>query len=974
MTSRRVDQLLLALGVLLILISAFELFYPRDLKGNGKVLGELAFTSSVVKTKHPLTLDWRDAYLGAQVMEDQLLYTDQDSHAQVKFTNGDELKVEENSLIRIKQAGENAGVSVDKGFISARLKGGQPFAVELNGEEYVLTSKDAEVQINWQKGKGEIGVMNGDVSVAHGAIKENLNPQSAMALEGKDAKKITIAFKTLSPKFNEIKGTIEPTLKVQFSWQPVSTAELTLIHLNTGKTQNQMGEGGLELDLVPGRYQWSVSSELGRSVSSQFRVMEEKPIKVIRPLSGEKMTFNEGETLPVRLQWEGGAKLYLLEMKLNEELVSKNVSAPQYLLAIDKATQLEWRVKLADENRPLSQWSSWQEVQISMVPLPLLPQDLSPHEIEYQLYQKKPEVIHFSWSHSEKVEREIKKPDGTIQKDILIGSENDWETALPGQYHWRLRSINEQGKASHWSDWKSFELTDLSSESADGFQRIQLKRPDQEVDFSWENNPGTSSVFELSKDRNFKEIIHRKETKGGSTLVAVPKVGTYFWRTRLYSPDGTVQVGEPKRVIIEPIKAPSKPEKLPNLKLPLEWEAKKNKTTFKWWHLFLAPAYADDLQGVVKINLPKDDNAKKYHLRIYRQDDLEAPVLEKEISDHHFVWHGARPGNYVWQYAVVDYWERKSPYSDLANLTIINQGPSRPKLLSPIRAREISKEGMNFKWSPSQHAKDYLFEISQDKNFSQTLHQEAIKESQITLQKDLKPNLYYWRVRARDEVGGETSSNVGRFTIAEDNIILPRALAHQQLPFASRVFIFWAPSQDTYSFKDQNQDGEISGTALMGLGIKANWLKEKWIFGAEGLRQSGKVFKKEDYLYQKLAVDGGWKMNFHRQLVSVGLGVAQISAQTYRITNGVVKGASSSSFNLGPVIKGFHPLGESWQLQSVISYLTGSNPELKLGGDFIHRLGQYDFLVGTSFQSRSYSQSSGKQTSLGFNLGIGKEF
>ena len=240
----------------------------------------------------------------------------------------------------------------------------------------------------------------------------------------------------------------------------------------------------------------------------------------------------------------------------------------------------------------------------------------------------------------------------------------------------------------------NFTVEDLSAVKA---QRIQLKKPDQAVTFSWKTDSGTTSVFELSKDKNFSEVVKKVESKSDSLTVNIPETSLYYWRSREYKTDRSFEVTEPKKVIIEKSPAPEKPEKLPDMEVPIE-ELPAQTTLLRMISDWLLPsAYADEVKGVVKLDLPVKEESKGYVVRIYRDSGLTQLILEEQLATKHFEWINVVPGEYYWHYAIIDYWDRKSLFSDPAKLVIREDAAplaEKPKLFSPIRATAVEQKDL----------------------------------------------------------------------------------------------------------------------------------------------------------------------------------------------------------------------------------------------------------------------------------------
>lgn len=975
------------MGIALLLVSSYQLFLPKKYLNQSESLGTLSSAYSVVKTKSPLTLDWRDAYVGNDIAENQLIYTDHEASAEVAFLEGAQLAIGGNSLIKITSRKNQASFNLEKGMVKAKLINSEPLLLEMNGKEFQFSGENAEIQINLKDQKGEVGVISGEVTVEAEGLIEKINPERALEIERDEVRSKVIYYQTLTPDRDQLIFTVSPLARINFSWGPEEAASVLIS--SSPHMENSKKLAGASEELSPGNYYWRVEGERGASLIQSFKIRRELPPKVLRPQHQDTVDLlreRDEANSSLVLQWEGEpGSNYQLEWGL-DSLETKTVSGSSYAIPISDSGVLRWRVRLLHDERPLAQWSDWQEVNVNVLLPPEIPQKLSPDGFEYQTYQDSEEQIDLSWSSALPVELEIISPDG--KSKILKPSTEKFELRVKneGVYKWRLRSFDSHERKSDWTDWKLFELLDLSDESiASGIQRVQLKKPDQLVHFNWEASEGSVSVFELAKDASFKDIITKREVGTDTAKVAVPVIGTYYWRSRQYLPDGTFHSSEPVKVIIEPTPDPVKPEKLPDMEIPIEWKRIESKSTWNIFDFIIPSAHADEVLGVVNLNLPVKDEAKSYHIRIYQDPDLKNLVLEKSISTKEFEWVDVRPGTYYWQYAITDYWDRQSPFSEAAVLNVTAREipkPEKPRLKSPIRAVKIQKHQLNFKWTKSGNTDLYIFQISQTRSFKKVLLERKTKKTKINLKPstvNFRNGLYYWRIKSQNNLGRETSSNTGRFIIEPP---LERTIIADVPPpwvkmWRPRAGLSWAPSLDTYSFEQDGVSGEIDGQAIMGLEIEGTYFKNKWIFNAEFIRQTGKVFEDLDYLFQRVMIDPTYA--FYKtesgHFFSAGLAIGQSSGQEYSIQEGGVQVNAVSGLSYGPILRSFHPLNKNWELQSKGTYLLGSITQIEIEGQALRQWKDDCFISSAiGYIQREYELNEGAQTSLKISVGIGKEF
>lgn len=985
MTSRKIDNILLSLGVALIIISSYQLFLSRLLQGNevGLSLGTLESTEAVVKIKSSLALDWRDAYRGTDVSEQQLIYTDDDSSAEIKFTQGHKVLISENSLIRIATIGK--GLNVERGLIRAKIQGDQPLIIEMNGEELKLTGENADVQISLQGEVGEIGVLNGEISVEKEGQVEQIDKTSSLKVDTNSLKKQNVSVNLIEPKASEIFYTLEENYPATFKWDPATSAEMLLADNPSFKRSKvYRGEGSIQTEVKPGSYYWKVEEANGTSLIGSFTVIREVAPQVLRPINGEKITRARGPQMSPELflQWKGNVgQDYVVEYK-EQDIKSQIVKGSGLMVPLSMSGIFQWRVKISDEKRTLAAWSEWQNVEVNIVDMPDMPVDLAPEELELQSYSKEELDVELSWNSAKPVELEILAP----KNEKLLKNPEESRFVLkvkePGLYRWRVRARDEFERFSEWSAYKSFTLEDLSHEVTDGFSRIQLKKPDQEVTFNWKAESGSNTVFELSEGKDFSEVIVKKEVTGEEVKVVIPKTGNFYWRSRQYHPDGTFNVSEPKKVIIEPAPAPTKPEKLPDVEVPLEWQ--ETTTKVKWWNFIISEAHADEFKGVARIQLPTNEDAKRYVVKIYADPEGSELLLEQTVDSGVLLWENAKPGRYYWQYALVDFWGRQSPFSDLSTLNVTGTEPilpEKPKLHYPIRAAEVENKDLKIQWSESDKNKKYKLEVSPKEDFSQVLIQKETNDSKIEIEEPkLKAGLYYWRVSATNDSKKQAVSNTGRFTIKEEppleKIVIadqkPRAWVKQ---FPKRASLAWAPSSDSYEFTGTEKKGKIDGTTMNALEARFLHFGSNYIFMADVLRQSGEVFEGEKYLFQRIQIHGTWKKQVNNHLWGPGISIGNASGYSYAINDDdTISAASVSGLIYGPHLQGFYAINQLWELQGKVSYMLGAIPHMELAGEANRKMKNFYLVLGLGFSNREYSDNEGTQSSMKLALGIGKEF
>lgn len=914
-------------------------------------------------------LDWKDALLHEPVSHNQLIYTDSSSSARISLLTGTIIDVEENSLIRIQQDSNLETVDLEKGFLNTKLSG-RPLRLRLGQKEVVLTSEDALIQISQDGDTGEIGVISGEVEMKDGKKTQKINPSQFVAIQGEEIKLKKISYELLSPKRGEKIYLKENLKKITFEWSPSEEGE---VHLedSSGKSIALKSQSA---NLGPGGYRWKVFSESGASLETPFSLISVKSPEILRPRSGEKVQLAPKENAPGNLtfQWEETGYPIKLEWTQGAGIESTETDGSSHTINLNSSQTIKWRLRIIYENSQIEEWSDWQIVDVELLEHPQVPEALSPDDVEFQYYKKNDWFVSFTWKSSWESELEIQSASGKTQTIASKMQELRFVPQESGEYKWRIRSRDDFGRLSSWSNWLKFNVKDLSNETITDAQRIQIERPNQEVEFIWEGE-GIESVFEISKDPKFKVDVLLRKVEGSSASVNIPEPGVYFWRSRRYLSDGKIEVNEPRKVIIEPNAAPSKPKSLPVMEVPLEWKSVRSGIL----DFFISSAHADEVEGVVKINLPQHSNAKTYIVKILSLDGKT--LLTRDLPSPEFRWERAMPGEYQWQYAIRDYWGRQSEFSDLSRLIIRPPEVKRALLTRPIRSEEVPHDNVDFEWSIPDGVAGFTFEVSENKDFSSILFQSELKAkiNTTTLLAEIFPEsgLYFWRILSRFPDGRVKPSSIGRFQLLKKEIS-PSSKEGDlfYLSFRRLLGILWTPSIETYSFKDNSKEGEIDGQNLLSTNLYALVFEKKYFYTGSVSLGRGKVFDGEDYSTAKLSLAGGYLLKLSSIEIGAGVGASYLRTNTYSIQGTEVKAKTINALQFGPTVTSLIPIDRSKLILISASYLLGEVKEVSASGDLL--IPWKDFLLqgGLEFRGRTYNENSGEQTSFGLRLGVSKPF
>jgi hypothetical protein len=814
MYSKRFDILLGFVGLLLVVAGFYQLYIPREMKvGSG--IGLLEIIENTVKTRDGSHLFWVTPLQGSAVKDNQLIFTARGARAQVGLNDGNVIQVNESSLVKIKAQ----NLEFIEGEVKAKLSG-KDLEIHTKGKKLTLKSSDAEVSL-YQTGENTIiGVNSGDVDIHDGQKTLKANSSKLVEVENKEIvlkNKLDIDPKPLP---NQIFYSKEDKELINFG----EYAGSILISSDKTFKKTQLLKGSSTY-LGVGQYYWRVKASDSESIIYRFEVKKVEAPKIFRPQNGS--LFESEIPVTINLQWEDQELSHILQLKFENGIQEFKVDQGLHQHSIDKAGQYEWRVGTLVPNLADPAWSDWNSFEVLDLRT-AIPKELAPAIYEVQTYEVDQEFINFTWNYSREVIVSVWKDNQII---LTEKARDHFKWQVPSEGEFVVKVKDAHNPLELWSESSKISVKDLSRLKDVEIQKVELKRPDQEVQFSWQGS-GEDYLFELSQTQSFEKIILSKKVKDSQTKVSIPEVGDYYWRSRVLV-DGKWKASPPKKVIIQPIPAPQKPKSLPELKVPLN--LKKVKATFE-----VFPSAFANANGFVKITLPDHEEAKSYRLQIFQDKDLQKKIHEKVSSKNEFLWEQAQAGTFYYRYSIIDYWDRESEPSEASLLQVTAQHltPSTPKKLA---ISETDKE-LKITWNKDELSAFTEIQIADNTKFNnpQTVR---ISNDQYTLKK--KPQSYFIRIRSLNDFGKSK-------WVKEEYKVEEKVAQKVDLEKRNKIFFIYRPSSDSLTFED-GEEGKIDGTTLGAVELRYERLDRFLkVFKADFI--TGKVF--DDESYRQYSIEG----------------------------------------------------------------------------------------------------------------------
>lgn len=428
---------------------------------------------------------------------------------------------------------------------------------------------------------------------------------------------------------------------------------------------------------------------------------------------------------------------------------------------------------------------------------------------------------------------------------------------------WRVGISN--GEDEIWSQKRDFKII-LDNEDAplqEG-RRVVLKRPGDVVSFDWQDSDtGKSYLLEVSKDRKFKEVFKKVETRSNSTSFKFNTLGEFFWRTKIIDDSGRVKFARPVKIKVVPPPPPEPP------KLKKRYLKKVSSLLLYILELFIPSANA--AEDIIKLDWEPVENVKKYKIEIYQEDKM---IHSSDTEESFFDWKFPAIGKYKWRIASVDYWDQVGEFSEFSEVEIQKEKKKEKrvrfiKLISPYHGRQyFSDEKITLKWEKIKGRK-YLVEISKDSSFTKVKNiRLSIEELKL---RNVKFNTFYWRIRSGPLVSKKRRIEVLKRIVEKKSWRKPKSEFGLEL----------RPQLVTYENIVNQNSIDIDGIDILSFNIYMTKYYQDSKIAADFQKSSGTVFDDLDFSRNILNLEYRRDWSFH----TWGIGTSIWNGTSYLVEN-----------------------------------------------------------------------------------------
>ena len=269
-----------------------------------------------------------------------------------------------------------------------------------------------------------------------------------------------------------------------------------------------------------------------------------------------------------------------------------------------------------------------------------------------------------------------------------------------------------------------------------------------DVHFSWSNTVA-STVLQISKDKDFKDILYTLNSDGLNETNIKLDAGIYYWKLdgsdegvseRQALEDGQIKTG--KIQVIQSLP--------PNQVAPAE--------NYTYGYRTRTPA--------VRIIWTESPYASTYMLQISKSPNMSNPVIEQRTSTTSSIISTLEAGTYYWRVTPYYTMNKKgfADPSEVRSFVIERKGElTAPELLVPsengIVNTETNAKPTSFSWKIENEAQTYTVRIADNQNMRNPAVTFETTENFYTFNPNmtkLKDGKWFWAVTMRDTEGNSS--------------------------------------------------------------------------------------------------------------------------------------------------------------------------------------------------------------------------
>ena len=564
------------LGAVINSVLFYKGFFKALTKLDEKPIATITFKYKTANRKFLERVVWDRLRQNSPVYNGDTIHTESLSEATIYFIDGNVMSLTENTMAQVfLSEDDKLALELTDGFAtvdSSESSGGA--VISQNGVSINL-QKGATVAANSDDGFS-LQVLKGNASyTASDGSVTSLTEGKGVSVNSEGVKKATVYISSPLPQ-SKVVAFNSDVERVSFKWN-IDGNNFDKVSLNfysdnhysiVENSIDVTGKNEIEVELDTGKYFYAIECEKVSALNeasgfekiaqakSKFEIIKSDTPSLIIPQ--EKSNFSYRTRLPsIRFMWKETnlASSYKIEIAKDERftntIVEQRTSLTSLIISTLESGKYFWRVtpfytvnKIGFEN--VSQVGSFTIDQKASLNRPVL---LIPHQNSLVDIEENASDILFSW----KLDNEASF------YEIVISDKEDFSSSVikentnknffsiepkentlikEGKYFYKVRSFDSEGNASVSSEARSFyalkgKPEQRAIEPLDNFKAGLSFIRDTRFTYKRKLPESFESFLQISKDKNFKNIIYQSPANGNSIRGVSLNIGTYYWR--LYS-------------------------------------------------------------------------------------------------------------------------------------------------------------------------------------------------------------------------------------------------------------------------------------------------------------------------------------------------------------------------------------------------------------------------------------------------------
>ena len=778
MNSNRLDFILIPTMLMCFLISSYFLVADQlnFTLSKSASIAQVISMSNTVKTKRTFNHHWINTNEGEGLSSDDQIFTYDNSFAEIKLLNGPSISISPNTLITIDKVKSTSSIDVKQGMILADLSNYKDgLEIKYKDKTILLNSSNAKIQIRNTSDGQTVDLLSGSLTYKSGQETKEVIKNQRLEINSNEISVKRVPITPISPKNAHI---FIQSNKVRFNWNSDKKGTGFVSRSMNFENSKEISKAK-DYKFKEGVYYWKVISNKIEGPISFFKVIPLQSTTLLSPKENSILIMSS-ISRDIDFTWEDKYhKDFTIEIEGPKTKISKTLNSNRLTYKFNKTGSYKWRIR---PQSSVATWTKYKTFEVAPPFLPAPPKVISPKQNELiSLFDKA--KISFRWRGDKNSKYELTwAPDSSFSKDqatkIITGNSHEWSPKKSATYFFKVREIDTKARDTPFSRSLKINIELISNNNfiPKTGSKVLLQRPKEEVTFKWKKSitiDGARPIYylEVSEDQNFKELLVSKKEFTNSSKVVFPKVGQYFWRTKVKYPNKEISYGLPQRVTVTPTPAPTTP-----IIKDLEIEIKVNsiletiKSIFsKAFDIIFPSVNANEFKTSADITWDSIEGTKFYVIEIYEANNLDKLISSKKVEQNNFKLNGVKEGVYFWRIATIDHWDRQSNFSNLSKI-ILNlpnkfKVVAKTKLISPKNnSKYISKKkSIKFKWKEVSNSSKYILYISKNKNFNKIYVKRTLQKNNYNIK--LSASRYYWKIESYNSFNYMSTSKISSLSI-----------------------------------------------------------------------------------------------------------------------------------------------------------------------------------------------------------------